>query len=58
MRYLLDFFFGRETTRDQLGRGDGNSRFDPPKPDRAQEIAQGQAPTARHSAVYPWWYQL
>lgn len=58
MRHLIDFFFGREITRDQLGRIGGRPRFDEPAPDRAQETAQGTRPTAQSSAAYPWWYQL
>jgi hypothetical protein len=34
----------------------GNARFRAPEPDRAQQILQGQRPTAKRTAVYPWWW--
>lgn len=45
-------------TRDDLGNLGGDAHFRPPEPDRAQQIMQGQIPTAKHVMQYPWWFWL
>jgi len=50
--------FDRTVTREDLGRLGGDAGFQPPDPDRSQQIAQGRRPTAKHTWLYPWWYPL
>lgn len=59
---MFDFFnflfIRKEVTRDDLGTLGGDSHFRAPEPDRTEQILQGKRPTAKHTAVYPWWYWL
>jgi hypothetical protein len=56
MDYILNLIAPKEVTHEDLGKLGGDPHFRPPAPDRAQQILQGQRLTAKHSALYRWWY--